>query len=311
MTTLRTSSPTKISRDLRGARLIAAWLSHFDSREQNSMSTWMATNPKDGSSAGYVRHWYIDMGDCFGSEWNVDAISKRLGHAYLLDFGYLFEDFATFGAVERPWDRAQRTPGATNFGYFSARDFDPELWRGEYPNPAFGRMTERDGAWATRIIARFSAEDIRAAVSVGNFTNPAHTEFLVRVLLARQRRVLERYFSKLSPLADVQVSGRRVCATDLARSTGTFPSAAFSYHAELRRGTDDTVTVQAVAGAQGKTCVDLAEVSVGRSVPDDSPKRYLTLRVQNGIAPGPIVFHFYDLGAERGLRLVGIERPGS
>ena len=298
-------------RDLRGARLIAAWLNHFDSREQNSMSTWMATNPKDGASAGYVRHWYIDLGDCFGSEWTVDAVSRRLGHAYLLDFGYMLEDFSTFGAIERPWDRARRTPGATNFGYFNERDFDPELWRGEYPNPAFGRMTERDGAWATRIIARFTAEQIRAAVGVGNFTNPAHTEFLVRVLLARQRRLLARYFSKLSPLADVQISGSRFCATDLARRTGTFPSAAFRYHAELGRGTADAATVQTVPGPRGETCVDLGQAPVARSVADESPERYVRLRVFNGIAPGPLVVHFYDLGAERGLRLVGIERPGS
>ena len=298
-------------RDLRGARLIAAWLNHFDSREQNSMSTWMATNPKDAASAGYVRHWYIDLGDCFGSEWGVDAISRRLGHAYLLDFGYMFEDFATFGAVERPWDRAQRTPGATNFGYFSERDFDPELWRGEYPNPAFGRMTERDGAWAARIIARFTPEDIRAAVGAGHFTNPAHTEFLVRVLIARQRILLTRYFSKLSPLADVQISGRRFCATDLARRAGIFPSSAFRYDAELRRGTTDAVRVVASAGTQGETCVDLGESPIARSLADESPERYLRLRVQNGNAPGPLVVHFYDLGADRGLRLVGIERPGS
>jgi hypothetical protein len=298
-------------RDLRGARLIAAWLNHFDSREQNSMSTWIAVNPRDGASGGHVRHWYIDLGDSFGSEWTVDAISRRLGHAYLLDFGYLFEDFATFGAVERPWDRAQRTPGATNFGYFSERDFDPELWRGEYPNPAFGRMTERDGAWAARIIARFTPEQIRAAVGVGDFTNPAHTEFLVRVLVARQRRLLARYFSKLSPLADVQVNDRRLCTTDLARSTGTFAGEAFRYRAELQRGSTGVVTARAVVGTQGQTCVDLGQSLVARALADASPERYLTVRIYNGVAAGPLVVHFYDLGADRGLRLVGIERPGS
>jgi hypothetical protein len=298
-------------RDLRGARLIAAWLNHFDSREQNSMSTWIAVNPKDTSSGGHVRHWYIDLGDCFGSEWAVDAISKRLGHAYLLDFGYMLEDFATFGAVERPWDHAQRTPGATNFGYFSERDFEPELWRGEYPNPAFGRMTERDGAWATRIIARFTPDDIRAAVGAGNFTNPEHTEFLVRVLVARQRRLQARYFSKLSPLADVQINDRRFCAKDLARSTVTFPSDAFRYRAQLRRGRGDPVGVQVVAGAQGETCVDLGASTVPGSMSDESADRYVKLRIHNGIAPGPLIVHFYDLGPDRGLRLVGIERPGS
>ena len=279
--------------------------------EQNSMATWMATNPKDRTSSGYVRHWYIDLGDCFGSEWALDAVSRRLGHAYLLDFSYMLKDFATLGAIERPWDRARRTPGAKNFGYFSERDFEPELWRGEYPNPAFGRMTERDGAWATRIIARFTADDIRAAVGVGNFTNLAHTEFLVRVLLARQRSLLMRYFSKLSPLVDVQLSGRRLCATDLARDNKIFMPTAFLYRAELRRGTAAAVTVKAVAGPRGETCVELGSSSIPRSVPDESPERYLRLQGHNGVAPGPLVVHFYDLGADRGLRLVGIERPGS
>ena len=63
---------------------------------------------------------------------------------------------------------------------------------------------------------------MRAAVEVGNFTNPMHTEFLTHVLLERQHVLLARYFSKLSPLADVRLVGRRFCARDLARSTGTF-----------------------------------------------------------------------------------------
>ena len=89
------------------------------------------------------------------------------------------------------------------------------------------------------------------------------------------------------------------------------PSESFRYRAELERGTADAVTVPAVVGAQGETCVDLGESPVARSVPEESPQRYLRLFVHNGVAPGPLVVHFYDLGADRGLRLVGIERPGS
>lgn len=276
------------------------------------MSTWMPANEKDPSSAGYVRHWYIDLGDCFGSEWDVDGFSRRLGKSYLLDFQHILGDFATLGAIERPWERAHRTKGQENFGYFSALDFDPDSWVGEYPNPAFSRMTERDAAWATRIIAHFTPADVRAAVSVGNFSKPQNTEYLTRVLLQRQHIVLKRYFSKLSSLADVRVQDRKFCATDLARSTATFPNDEFHYSAELTRGSADPEPAAANLTPQGETCVAVAEnTSLPPSAPDNAKERYLTLRISNGVAPGPLLAHFYDLGPQRGLRLVGLERPGS
>lgn len=298
-------------RDLRGARVLAAWLNHFDAREQNSMSTWMPSNEKDPRSPGYVRHWYIDLGDCFGSEWDLDGISRRLGHSFVLDFNHIGEDFISLGTIKRPWDTAHRTPGAENFGYFDSPDFDPDAWHSEYPNPAFGRLTERDAAWAARIIARFSPEAVRAAVNVGNFTNPAHTEFLTRVLLQRQHVLLKRYFSKLSPLADAHVEGRRFCATDLARSTATFAPSSFRYNATLSYGTNDASPVATEFAGPAETCVALPPAPLDARLPPTAPERYVVLRVFNGVAPGPLAAHFYDLGPERGLRLVGLERPGS
>ena len=296
-------------RDLRGARVIAAWLNHFDSREQNSMSTWMPANEEEPQSPGYVRHWYIDLGDCFGSEWAVDGFSRRLGKSYLLDFQHIGADFVTFGTIERPWERAHRTPGQENFGYFNAQDFDPDSWAGEYPNPAFSRMTERDAAWAARIIARFTPAHVRAAVSVGNFSKPENTEFLVRVLLERQHILLARYFSKLSPLTDIRVDGRQVCATDLARHTGTFPRSSFHYSAMSTHGNADPAPLSTSLTGADEVCVQLPEVALGRDIPDTAKPRYIQVRIGNGSAPGPLLVHFYDLGPERGLRLVGIERP--
>jgi hypothetical protein len=297
-------------RDLRGARVIAAWLNHFDSREQNTMSTWMPSAPKDPRSAGHVRHWYIDLGDCFGSEWTVDGFSKRHGHSYMLDFGYLAGDFATLGLVERPWDRAKRTPGAEIFGYFSSRAFEPDIWKGEYPNPAFARMTERDAAWAARIIARLTPEHIAAAVRVGDFTNPAHDEFLTRVLVERRQILLRRYFSKLSPLADVNADVTRVCAVDLARRHGVFDSRAFAYSAKVRRGRANSAFEQAALSVEddGRVCVEVERREASRLV-DDAPERYVVVAIANGTGSGPLLLHLYDLGPARGLQLVGIERP--
>lgn len=296
-------------RDLRGARVIAAWTNHFDSREQNSMSTWMPEDEKDPKSPGHVRHWYIDLGDCFGSEWAVDGFSKRHGYAYLLDIPYILEDFATLGIPERPWDRAQRTPGAEIFGYFRSYDFVPDEWRGEYPNPTFNRATEHDNAWGTRVIARFTNAHIEAAVKVGDFTNPGHTQFLTQMLIDRRMILLRRYFSKLSSISDVTVESGSVCAVDLARRYDVYALPRFRYGATVRRGTQDGVGVPVAVEPNGRICVPLASTKPDAGVQDNAPERYVTVKITNQTSEAPVLLHLYDLGPTRGLRLVGIERP--
>ncbi|MBX3228990.1 MAG: hypothetical protein KIT84_41335 [Labilithrix sp.] len=299
--------PHEHRRDLRGARVIAAWLNHFDAREQNSMATWMSAGADENK--GHVRHWYIDLGDSFGSEWTVEGFSKSHGHAYVLDFPYLFEDFFTLGIPRRPWDYNTRSPEAPIFGFFSEKDFDPDVWRNEYPNAAFSNLTEGDGAWATRIIARFSPEQIRAAVRAGDFTDPAHSAFLVRVLLARQRTLELRYFQKLSPITDVVVSGDKVCGVDLARRKETWPEAAFRYQASIVRGAaDKPLPHPAFAEEDGRVCVDLPSKQPDGGAPDDDASRYVVLRIANGVAKTPLELHLYDRGPKKGHTLVGIER---
>jgi hypothetical protein len=297
-------------RDLRGARVIAAWLNHFDSREQNSMDTWMSSNPHDTSaSPGYVRHWYIDLGDCFGSQWAEDQLSRRLGFSYYLDLQHVSEDFITLGAIERPWERARK--GGT-FGYYSTRDFVPDEWRGGYPNPAFVRMSERDAAWGTRKIARFRDEHIVAAVKVGNYTAPEDTDYLVKTLIVRRDRILRRYFSKLSPIGELAVSPEgELCGTDLARYSHVFDEGSFAYGAKVFTGARFTPSGDARVrvGKEGSVCITLPHRATDGGVPDADASRYVIVDVANNQAPGVLRAHLYDLGPKKGFALVGIERP--
>lgn len=311
--------PHEHRRDLRGARVIAAWMNHFDSREQNSMAMWMPDNLNelaDGhrdaepTNRGHVRHWYIDLGDSFGSEWTSESISRRLGHAWVLDFPYLAEDFFFLGIPERPWDHNHRNPEAPIFGFFSEEDFEPDVWRGEYPNPAFDNMTEADGAWAARILSRFTPGHIQAAVRAGDLTEPAHSAFLVRVLLARQKTIELRYFAKLSPLTDVTVSGGRVCAIDLARRKETWPLTAFGYRSTVVRGREEKPKLADVdVEDEGRVCVSVPSAQPDGGKPDDAPERYVVVRIANGVAKGPLELHLYDRGPAKGLSLAGIDRP--
>jgi hypothetical protein len=304
--------PHEDRRDLRGAKVISAWLNHFDSREQNSMETWMAANSKaPDSSPGHIQHWYLDLGDCFGSEWEWEGITRRLGFAYYLDIPYVVEDFLTLGIISRPWDRNVRSPDGEIFAYFNSKDFDPDMWRGGYPNPTFNRMTELDGAWAARTIARFTKEHIEAAISVADFTKPEHSAFLVYHLLVRQKRILETYFANRSPIADLVVKESQLCGVDLAKRTGTYDPALYAYSAKAWNGVDlvETADPAVTAGDAGAVCASLTHFASDGGAADDDASRYLVVDLMNGATKGPLRAHLYDLGPAKGFRLAGIERP--
>lgn len=295
-------------RELRGSRLIAAWLHHWDAREQNSMDVWIASDPKrERSSPGYVRHYILDTSDVIGQAPNPPELARRMGHSYYVDAKDVLFDFATLGLVEQPWDRARMTAGHERFAYFSARDFDPENWKPSYPNPAFVRMTERDGAWMTRIIARFTRADIEAIVGAARLSNPADAPYLTDILMARRQAILARYLGRLSPLTDVKRrDDGQICAVDLARANAVFPAERFRYEV-VQDGPGGRTALTATPGDAGWVCFTPRAGAVS-GANDGHPTQRTTFIVRNGAAPGPLEIHAYDLGA-RGMRIVGLRRP--
>jgi len=298
--------PHEDRRELRGGRVLAAWLDHFDAREQNSMDTWVADR-KDGapdSSPGHVVHYYLDTSDCLGSEWDWEVISRRLGKSYIVDWGDVAKDFVTLGIPLRPWDTTSRVPGREIIGFFRADNFVPDQWKNEYANPAFSRMTERDGAWMARILSRFTPDMVRALAAAGQFSNPSNEEYLAGLLEQRLEKILDRYLTRLSPLGEVHIEGDAVCATDLAAARGVRDTSQFAYRAS-RDGAPLAVTARDGA----RFCASLVHRAADGGAPDDDESRYVRVRLDDGVVPGPLLAYLYDLGPTRGFRLVGLERP--
>ena len=297
--------PHEDRRDIGGARLVAAWMHHFDAREQNSMDSWMAVdkdNPE--SSPGWVKHFYLDTSDSLGSLWDWDGISRRMGDSHLLDFEDIGTDFITFGVIERPWERKQITKGMEMFGYFHWKEFDPERWRNEYPNPAFARATEHDNAWMARILSHYDRADIRALVGLGKFTNPAAEDFLTEVLEQRLRKILERYLTRLSPIGEVHIdAASRLCGTDLARRRAVRPEGEFRYRAVLKSDRGARY-VKVDVEPEGRVCVTLPHVAI-----DGGGPAHLTVTIENGVAAAPLEAHVYDRGPSQGYQVVGVSRP--
>jgi hypothetical protein len=299
-------------RELRAARILAAWIDHFDSREQNSMDSWIAVDKKkEESSPGFVRHYYLDTSDCFGSEWDWDEVSRRLGHSYLLDVGDISTDFITLGVIQHPWDVAHREPNRKKFGYYTPRNFDASTWKNEYPNPAFSRMTERDGAWMARKLAYVTPTMVRALAEMGKFSDPGDTDYIAQVMMGRLWQLQWRYLTRLSPIASVELKDDKVCGIDLARMRGVAPANEFRYSAMLHGPNDATGRPLSVeAGPEGKICVALPHLAAADVQPTaGATAPYVILTLRNRAGTGPLEVHLYDLGPHQGYRIAGIDRP--
>jgi hypothetical protein len=176
----------------------------------------------------------------------------------------------------------------------------------QYPNPAFSRMTERDGAWMARILARFTPETVRSLATMARFTDPRNTARLTAVLEGRLTRILDRYLTRLSPIGELRVAGTdQLCGVDLAEARAVRNVNLFHYVARSSQGS--ILPISRRAG--GNICVTLRHVVGDGGLPDESPERYVRIRLDDGVAQAPLFAYLYDLGPTRGYFLAGAERP--
>ncbi len=260
--------PHEDRREIRGSYVLAAWLDHVDARDQNTLSLWQRIS--DGR--GYVRHAFIDWGDCFGQLWGIDpARMPRQGHAYFFDLPQIAADYVTFGMKPRVWDDARLGPGGRALGYYDAARFDPDDWKPHYPNPAFVRRTEADTAWMARIVANVTDEMLDALVLDAQIADPMTRQALVETLRGRRDKLLLRFLTRKSPLAYpaiVSLADKpRLCLTDLALRGRVVTLAERRYSARLFSSLDATPDRPAlVRASEDRVCVDLSAVQSARPV---------------------------------------------
>lgn len=295
----------EMRRELRGAYVLAAWTNHFDSREQNTLSAWVKHPKREGH--GYVRHYYIDFGDCFGSIWEPPLLGRRIGNAYYLDFPYLFEDFVTLGLQERPWDTARFGKSGPVFGYYDVAHFYPDKYRPGYPNPGFVAMTERDAAWMTRILARFDDAHVRALVDTGDLRSELLESELTRILIGRRDKLLRRYLGKLSPFANPQVEDGTLCLDDVGVAARVAPRKrryrATAHVGELLESQEVSTTRKG-----GRVCSSLPSNEAASA----AAPTYLIVDFSavDSHTLFPTRVHLYQTGPKT-YRVVGLERPES
>lgn len=318
--------PHEDRRELRAAHLAAAWINHVDAREQNTFDVLI-----DDAGRKYIRHYKIDWGDALGIGWEPDRLGRRFGYSYTVDVQQMAEDFFTLGLLDRPWNHLSRTK-VQIFGYYSADDFVPSQWRGVYPIPAFERRTPQDVLWMVRIFSRITDDHIRAIVDEAKLPDRRQSDYLSKVLIARRDKFFQEYLSRYVPLARFRLVRREagdatqsLCFEDLAIKHGVSEGDEVYYQMRFygdASGKRELGWLQFNPDEQHASwsCVRLPLAKArpadraGPSAADDDPKRYGMLKIWVHETPtvkpmGEVRVHFYDLGQERGFRLVGIERP--
>jgi len=193
--------PHEHRRDLRGLKVLMAFLNNGDARGPNSLDTYV----KDENGNGYVKHHLIDFGASLGS-WSKFPKTPHYGHEYLWDGSEILKNLATFGAYSADWRKATSPKFEfTDIGLFESEYFEPQKWKTNYPNLAFQQMETLDAYWATKILMSFSDEHIRAIAATAQYTDPAATEYTAKTLMERRDIIGRYYFSRVNPLDNFQL----------------------------------------------------------------------------------------------------------
>jgi hypothetical protein len=291
--------PHEHRRELRGARVFAAWLNHDDSRGINSLDTLEGEKGRQ-----FVRHYMFDFGSILGSG-TAFAQSPRASHEYILDWKEGFATLGTFGIYPRPWLLIDFPRVSSAVGNFEAEAFYPQDWKPEYPNPAFRNMRAEDAYWAARIVAQFSEEIVRKIVEKARYSDPVATDYIVKTLMQRREKVLKVWLNEVLPIENVRLDASGALTFENTAVKAGVSSAPDHYLLTWWRFNNDSgVHEQVTEEAPTAT-------GEGRLPPELASEAYvaLTIRAEDRAHPrwsNPVRVYFRRTSG--GWQTVGLER---
>ena len=256
--------PHEHRRELRALRVFGAWTNLTDIKNANSIDTLITENGKT-----IVKHYLQDVGSTFGMcndyhEWD-------LSYEYFYEGPPSKKRLFTLGFGLSPWQTAKYIE-YPSVGKFEAKAWDPRTWRPQTPTLAYVEMRDDDAFWAARRIAAFSDELIRAAVHVGEFSDPAAEKYLADVLIERRDKIKSIYLTHVNPIVNPRLDAKGLTFENAAVSGGV-AKGSIAYRASwmvfnnatgattpLSETKSATTTIAAPSGlpASGFVAVDIA-----------------------------------------------------
>ncbi len=196
--------PHEHRRELRAARVFAAWVNHDDSRANNTLDMIEG----DGAQSA-LRHYMFDFGSIMGSG-TTGPDTARSGRAYLIDGPTAWRVLRTFGLWAPAWARRYIAPYHPSVGPFTADGFVPGDWKAEYPNTAFLNMRPDDAFWGARRVAAFSDDQLRLIAAQGRYSDPAATAQVAQALIGRRDLIARAWLTTVTPLVSPTLEDGRL-----------------------------------------------------------------------------------------------------
>lgn len=295
--------PHERRRSLRGLWVFSAWLANHDTRDVNTLDTFIPTSGK----LGHVLHYLLDFGDALGATaTRVKHLSE--GYEHRADWAEMGKRAATLGLTYPYWLAVRRSP-ILAVGVFESKVFEPSKWAPRVPNPAFDEATSLDTFWAASILARFTEAHIKAAVDTAKYSGTEAATVIARVLRERQHKLLRFAFADMLGVAEPVVEdGVTISLIDLEVFSGVHTDTA-RYQWNVRwnrtRGGDVFLYKEVTDAPQ------LSLVSAIRNAQDNDQEGlrkdpFLTARMQRvGKTPG-VEIHLRVVGSR--VIVVGMRR---
>jgi hypothetical protein len=217
---------------LRGLYPILAWVDHVDTIRGNFLDMWV----RDGRGH-HVEHYLVDFGRSLGTMGAVEQ-DRRRGRANQIDFGNMLTSLVTIGVVDSRWEHAFGPMPRGISPMFTANDFDPGSWHSDLPYIPLATADRVDKFWGTKLIGRFTRDQIHAAVEAARFSDSRATDYMTDTLVARQRATMAYWYARVNPLDHFTMEDGALCFDDLAVAAGIVPAgptryaiAAYDHHA--------------------------------------------------------------------------------
>lgn len=201
--------PHELRRELRGLNVFSEWIIHFDTKQQNTLDMVVA-----GPDGPYVRHYLIDFASTLGT--GAEGPINNWGWEVSLDPAAILGRTLAFGIPVPQYRQVSLDEEMPDAAWFESEVFTANGFRPMMQNPAFQRMSDRDGYWAAKILSAFTNEHLRVAVAQGQYRDQATADYMARTLAARRDNICRYWFDRVAPLDFFVVRAGQVFFQDLA-----------------------------------------------------------------------------------------------
>jgi len=290
-------------RELRGLYVLASWLNHYDTKQDNTLDMFVVENTNH-----FVKHHLIDLASTLGA--GAIGSSQRSGYEYTADVPRIFRRAFTVGLLEDSWRKRTRPQDLPEVGYFVSDVYEPGGFRPHNPNPAFANRTERDLYWGAKIVVAFSDDHIRAIVAEARYLHREAEAYVARILMERRDKIARYYFRRTAPLDFFAADGEAVRFVDLAERYSVYPRTTPRYRVRCSVVNEDRqaharTSWTALTGTSIALSSGPAAEALGSAPAEAYPFLAIELQVDrgDGWSPSVTVYRAHQSG-----RIVAIDR---